>query len=217
MFEINFKWLLASRYVVRPVGRSPHRDLAIYPAEGATITSHRPLEQNPALYAEFADLDGSKQACLEFANKYGLLQADLAHSADNPGAVETLSVWKARITQVKEIIHRCELSRADPAEAFRRFGKKDASLFGADFYLSIKNRNSPATLEVRASCLFAAIELQAVTSVLEGRKSVQCIECSGRFQVGSGARRSQSKFCSTRCKDAYHNRIKAQARRTNHA
>ena len=29
--------------------------------------------------------------------------------------------------------------------------------------------------------------------------------------------RSQSKFCSTRCKDSFHNRLKAQSRRTDHA
>jgi hypothetical protein len=44
-----------------------------------------------------------------------------------------------------------------------------------------------------------------------------CFECSRPFEIGRGARRLHSKFCSTRCKDNYHNRLKAQARRTDHA
>lgn len=227
MFEIDLEWPIASRYVVQPAKpqkylwpgkRLLRPDVAIYPAEDATITSHRPLDHNPALYAEFAKLNGSERACLQFAHKYGLPQADLRNRAHYPASLETLRVWKAQIKLVRDIINRCELSRSNPQEAFRRFGKKDMWLFGVvELYLSVKSRNSPATLDVRPRNLFAAIQLQAIAAILTGRKSVQCIECSTPFEIGRGARRSQAKFCSTRCKDSYHNRLKAQARRMDHA
>jgi hypothetical protein len=222
MFEIDLEWSVASQYVLQPVRQGPTRDLAIYPAKGAKIARYRPLEQYPALYAEFAKLDGSKQTCLQFAHKYGLLFADLMRPlglGNDPGVFETLKNWKGSIKNVSEIIQRCELSRTNPAEAFRQFGKQDKSLFGVDLYLSIKSPNSPATLDVRGvRFLVAAIELQAIQSILNARKSVQCIECTTWFEIGGGARRSQSKFCSTRCKDNWHNRLKkAQARRTDHA
>jgi endogenous inhibitor of DNA gyrase (YacG/DUF329 family) len=220
MFEIGLEWSIASQYVLRSVGRGSTRDLAIYPAEGAKVARYRPLEQYPALYAVFTKLDGSKESCLQFAHKYGLLFADLTRPlglGNDPGVLETLRNWKGYIKEVGEIIRRCELSRANPAEAFRRFGKKDKLLFGAEFHLSIKSSNSPATLDVRGTNLVGALELQAIQSILEGRTSFQCIECTRPFEVGAGARRSHSKFCSTRCKDSYHNRLKAEARRNHHA
>ena len=220
MFEIDLEWSVASQYVLRSVGRGPTRDLAIYPAKGAKIVRYRPVEQYPTLYAEFAELDGSKQTCLQFAHKYGLLFADLTRPlglGNNPGVFETLRNWKDSIEDVRDIIRRCELSRANPPEAFRQFGKRDKSLFGVDLYLSIKGPHSPATLDIRGTVLRSAIELQAIASILGGRRSVKCIECSTWFEIGGGARRSQSKFCSTRCKDSYHNRLKAQPRRTDNA
>jgi hypothetical protein len=217
MFEIDLDWAVASKYVLQPVGRRSTRDLAICPAKDADITPYRPVEQCPALYAEFAKLDGSKKACLEFAHKYGLLYTDLKLAAVgrgvDPRVFETLRHWRAHIATVKEIINRCELSRTNPSEAFRQFVKKDKSLFGVELYLSVKSANSPASLDVRGVSLASAIELQAIQSILEGHRSQQCIECPRWFQIGVGARRSQSKFCSIRCKDNYHNRLKAEARR----
>jgi hypothetical protein len=215
MFEIDLEWSFASQYVLRPVGRGRTRDLAIYPAEGAKITRYRPLEKNPAVYAEFAKLDGCKQSCLQFAERYGLL----FFNSESPVAeVETLRHWNFHIQRIKEIIHLCELSRSNSAEAFRQFGKQDIELyFDGRIFLSIKSSNSPATFDLRAVHLISAIEMQAIASILADRRSVQCIECSTWFEIGGGARRSQSKFCSMRCKDSYHNRLKAQARRTSHA
>jgi hypothetical protein len=196
---------------MRPTLRALNtRELAIYPAEGAEITRYRPLQKYPALYTEFAKLDGCEQSCLQFAKKYGLL-------FDN-GADETLGVWNGQIQRISETINLCKLSRSDPAEAFRRFGKQSIELwFDARMFLSIKSSNSAATLDVRAVNLISAIEMQAITSILADHRSVQCIECPTWFEIGGGARRSQSKFCSKRCKDRYHNRLKAEARRTSHA
>jgi hypothetical protein len=223
MFEIDLEWSFASQYELRPVGQGPTRDLAIYPAEGAKITRYRPLEQYPALHAEFAKLDGGEQSCLQFAEKYGLLQVDASARPHEQiinfiGAAETLGFWNHYIQRVNEIIYLCELSRRNPAEAFRQFGKHSIELlFDGRIDLSIKGSSSPATLDVRVVNLISAIEMQAIASILADRKSVQCIECSTWFEIGGGARRSQSKFCSMRCKDSYHNRLKAQARRTSHA
>jgi hypothetical protein len=157
-----------------------------------------------------------------FAHKYGQLHSEVTRFPTHPdsvgvGALETLRMWKISISIVRDIIGVCELSRTNPREAFRRFAKQDIRLWGVELFISVKSRNSPATVDVRAPNLAAAIQLQAVAAILEGRKSAQCIECGTWFQIGAGARRSQSKFCSTRCKDTYHNRLKAQARRTDHA
>jgi hypothetical protein len=212
MLEINLDWPVASQYVVRK-SRSRKGERAIYVAENATIALTRPLDENESLYAEFADLDGSEKACLKFAHKYGTVLTDLRYAPSDPGQQECLGDWRGFIENIRDVIQRCELSRDNPREAFRQFGKKDKWLFGAELSLSIKSSNSPATLEMCAGNLLGGMQLQAIQSILQGRKSVQCIECTGPFLIGGGARRSQSKFCSTRCKDSYHNRLKAQARR----
>jgi hypothetical protein len=211
MFEIDLPWDVASRHVLRPV-TTPKRDFAISPAEGAAIIRRRPLEDNPSLYAEFAELDGSKQSCLQFAQKYGLLIIEPPTHLD-PGKLETLSLWRDRIEAVRDIIQRCGLSRTDPAEAFRQFAKEDVLVGGVDLYLSVKSPKSPASLDVRATTLLHGIRLQAVQSILGGRRSMQCIECSKWFEIGVGARRALSKFCSTHCKDNYHNRLKTLKRK----
>jgi len=217
MLEINLDWPVASQYVVRKC-RVLRGERAIYIAENSTITLRRPLDENPSLYAEFVKLDGSEKACLNFAHRYGTLRFDPRYpgfdTTADPGVFETLSGWRDSIKNVQDIIQRCGLSRDNPREAFRQFGKKDKSLSGVELSLSIKNSISPATLEMRADRLIAGMQLQAIQAILlEGHRSVQCIECSRPFLIGGGARRSQSKFCSTRCKDSYHNRLKAQARR----
>jgi hypothetical protein len=68
MFDIDLLWPLASEYVARPA-RASDNDIAIYVAEKATITLHRPLDQNPSLYLELANLDGSEQACHEICSQ----------------------------------------------------------------------------------------------------------------------------------------------------
>ena len=214
MMEINLEWPVASHYVVRK-SRATKGQRAIYVAENAAIRLRRPLDENPSLYAEFAKLDGSEKACLNFAHRYGTLLFDPRNpNAMDPADTERLRIWRGFIENMRDIIQRCELSRANPKEAFRQFGKKDRAVVGVELSLSIKSSNSPATLEVRAASLITGMELQAIQAILlEGRKSVQCIECSRPFLIGGGARRSQSKFCSARCKDSYHNRLKAQVRR----
>jgi hypothetical protein len=77
----------------------------------------------------------------------------------------------------------------------------------------LQGPRAPPFLSMRCNSLLGAIQVQAVQSILGGRKSVQCLECSTWFEVGAGARRSSAKFCSDQCKDRFHNRQK-RGRRT---
>jgi len=216
MFELDLEWPVATEYVVRAATR-PRGDRAIYVGKNAAYTLRKPLEENPKLYLEFANLDGSESACLKFAHSYGAI-SDLRYPREEPGTLDSLSQWRGHIQNIQNIIKLCELGRARPAEAFRLFGKRDKLLLGGlEAYVSIESPKSPPTLNIRCGYLLAGIELQAVQSILGGRTTVKCIECSRWFEIGAGARRSQSKFCSTRCKDNYHNQLKAEAKRSRHA
>lgn len=217
MFEIDLEWPVASKYVAR-AAKEPRGDRAIYVARDATFETRRPFDENPNLFAEFADLDGSEQSCLQFAHKYGTLIADPRKPILDPGLLELLTQWRGQVQNIRNIIDFCKIGRARPAEALRRFGKRDISLYGGlNASLSIVSPKAPPTLNIRCEFFLAALELQAIQSILSGRDVVKCFECSNPFEIGVGARRSQSKFCSTRCKDNYHNRLKAEAKRSRHA
>src|SRR6516165_7514333 len=120
MFELDFEWPVATGYVVR-AATGPRGDRAIYVAKNATYTLRKPLVENPKLYLEFANLDGSESACLKFAHEYGAM-SDLRYPLRDPPAIDSLSQWQGLIISVREIIKFCELGRARPAEAFRQFG-----------------------------------------------------------------------------------------------
>jgi hypothetical protein len=215
MFELDLEWPVATEYVVRAATR-PRGDRAIYVGKNAAYTLRKPLEENPKLYLEFANLDGSESACLKFAHSYGAI-SDLRYPLQDPGTLDSLSQWRGHIQNIRDIIKLCELGRARPSEAFRLFGKRDKLLGGLQAYVSMESPRFPPTLKIRCEDLVPGIELQAVQSILGGRTTVQCIECPRWFEIGAGARRSQSKFCSTRCKDKHHNRLKAEAKRSRHA
>jgi hypothetical protein len=206
MFEIDLNWPIASGYLVRPSAAIPG-EASLCPEDGATITWHRPLEANPLLYREFAHLDGSEQSCLGFAQKNGLLFHRSARRGD------LLSLWRQYIEHLKHVIKFCELGSTNPRQAVRQFGQGKIGLL-AKFYpaLSLQGPRAPPVLLMRCDSLLGAIQMQAVQSILGGRKSVQCMECSIWFEIGPGARRSLAKFCSNQCKDRFHNRQKKEGR-----
>jgi hypothetical protein len=206
MFQIDLLWPLASQYELRPI----ENKIAICPTGDATFNRHRPLELNPSLYVEFLRLDGSEQSCLDFAHKYGLL---LISNPKSLIAGEAVSEWRAQIAYLQDIIAFCEFGRSNPRKAWREFGNVERGLY-AEFVpsLSMQGPRAPPVLSVRSTSLLGAITLQAILSTLEGRKSVQCLQCSKFFEVGPGARRSLAKFCSRRCTDAYHNSLKSKGK-----
>jgi hypothetical protein len=204
MFEIDLKWPIASGYTVRP-SAALKGESALYPEDGATITWHRPLETKPLLYREFASLDGSKQSCLGFARRNGLL----FHRSHREG--DLLRLWRQYVEHLKHVIEFCELGISNPRQAVRQFGQEKIGPL-AKFYpsLSLQGPRAPPVLSMRCDSLLGAIQMQAVQSILGGRKSAQCVECSTWFEIGPGARRSSAKFCSDQCKDRFHNRQKRE-------
>jgi hypothetical protein len=219
MFEVDLKWPVASDYVVRPtVAYGVEGEPALYPAKGATVTLQRPLEANPSLYREFAQLDGSEQVCLAFARKNGLLwtiPGGLLGTMPS-GAIghEALIFWKAWIERIRRLIEFCEIGATNPRQALRQFGAGEFPLLEdrVGLALSLEGPRRPPVLSMSCKSLLSAIELQAIHSILGGRKSLKCWECSTWFEVGPGARRSVAKFCSRRCTDKFHNRQKKQVR-----
>jgi hypothetical protein len=203
MFAIDLDWQVASRYELREVVRSEgETEIAICPAQGATVTLQRPIEQSLGLYIELAGLDGSEQSCLEFAHKYGLLI-----NSDAQG----LSHWMMCVEDLRHTISICQLGSSNPRQAWKQFGNQEHDLaISFTPVIAMQGPLAPPLFLLRYTSLFDAIEFQAVQSILGGRMPMQCLECSTWFEIGGGGRRrSQAKFCSRRCKDRFHNRLKS--------
>src|SRR5262245_21436823 len=59
----------------------------------------RPLEIYSSIYADFAQLDGSPNACLTFASRWGLLRVPARDDAE-----EDLDFWRAEIRKMRSWI-----------------------------------------------------------------------------------------------------------------
>ena len=99
---IDFDWSRGRAYeiVVPPLRRAKKDPFALSVDEphvtqtGDAFDPMRPLEAHPDLFMDFAKLNGSAEACADFAGKWGLLE-----KRANAGGIiqERLSFWRKRI------------------------------------------------------------------------------------------------------------------------
>src|ERR1700687_3416929 len=71
--------------------------------------SYRPIEEVTGLFLEFADLEPTEGAIVEFANKYGMLEiGDHTFAPSDFGAVplhgETLEWWRGKIETLRSAV-----------------------------------------------------------------------------------------------------------------
>jgi hypothetical protein len=97
----GYSWVEHSR-----VGqRMPWFELAEAPSphEGVESRSYAPLREYTGLFRTLADTAGTREAVLEFANRYGRLGL----------AEESLQAWTDEIWALRQAVHLWELVRAD--------------------------------------------------------------------------------------------------------
>src|SRR5262249_52509137 len=154
-----------------------------------------PLDDKPALYAEFLDLDASEPSILQFANRYGLLEHNIAKETTWMGSgsifpsiapysdtswqwSEPISAWSDGIRMLKRLHEFIKEARSQPREVFRRRERfhLNAPLAVA---LEMKNPKDLPVIDLRPSgTLLDALELQCLQAFFAGRSSYQCAECS---------------------------------------
>ena len=171
--------------------------------------------EHAGLFREFAALDQTPEAIVGFAARYGLLwqeNADFEHYEDR---------WLVPIAEVRAMISTYDQAMAadDPEESKECF-EAIWALFNSgrirprfvvrihpDHDLAIPNK---CWTEPVPENLMAAIWLQLADQVSHGTKFKRCENCPKWFPVGPSTRTKPSKrFCSTRCRVAWHTRHKA--------
>ncbi len=154
-----------------------------------------------ALYLEFAQLDATPEACLAFAEKYGLL-CKPAGVTYRPS--EELSFWRSEIKRMllnigslPNVIVRADFSSR---MVYAKVGKMDVLLVpgpGVD---------APPVMVIEPCDLLQAMNLEMAHFISGGGRLIPCRNCGLIFQAGrAGGKRSIAQFHSDECKYAFHN------------
>jgi hypothetical protein len=150
------------------------------------------------LYLEFAQLDGSPDACVAFAEKYGLL-CEPAKLTKPPS--EELSFWKAEIRRmlVSARMLPTRIRTVNSRGTFAKVGNVDVLLVpgaGAD---------ALPRMVMEPSNLLQAMNLEMAHRISGGARLAQCRNCGILFQSGAGGKRAVAQFHSNECRIAFHN------------
>ena len=169
--------------------------------KGKRFRTKYPLQFNTSLYRDFAALDGSAEACVDFANKVGLLTCE----ADAEG--EPLSLWQGQIKKMQRAIERW---LTDPLT----LGVNEKGEIKVGDLVAVLRPTPPdgkLAMRVGPRHLLGGMELQLGAAVGKGHELKHCKQCNQLFEIGPGAKRSHAEFCTPKCQTDFNN---AKKRRT---
>jgi hypothetical protein len=150
------------------------------------------------LFLEFSQLDGSEEACVGFAEKWGLLTQRAYSTGDLPS--EDISVWRTAIRTMKAHVRMLPqvVRVANSRGTFAKVGKVDVLL--------VPGTGPAATpvLVMEPGDLLQAMNLQMAQFVAGGGVPAICRECGRPFGAGGQGKRSDAKFCGDSCRNRFH-------------
>jgi hypothetical protein len=152
-----------------------------------------------ALYLQFAQLDRSADACVSFAEKYGLLTEKAVSSA--PPA-EDLRFWQAEIRAMSANVKMLPrvIRVANSRGTYSKIGKIDVLLVPGE------GIDAPPVMVMEPGNLLDAMKLEMAHFISGGGRLVPCKNCGIIFQAGrSGGKRAIAQFHTDDCKRAFHN------------
>jgi hypothetical protein len=198
MIDISFQWTRSLGYEcvgtgnmrrIQPTGKK--RD---EPFEPLRIQTEKPL------YLRFAELDGSEEACLRFAQAWGLLLSEKQTEG------ERLSDWRDSIREMKNAVSALGALDEQPGGIVRRAKPGAmAKITTLDVLLRSGDQGSRPALVLKPRHLQDAMYLQLGKFVAGDGSVGVCKQCNGWFERGAGdSRRSIAIFCSEKCKNRFH-------------
>jgi hypothetical protein len=197
--KIDFEWNRA--YSRRPGAAAYEIKNGKIVQIGERKQSYSPLKFG-TLYLEFAQLDGTPEACLAFAEKYGLLCAP-ARFANRPS--EELSFWKSEIKRMLLNIRSLPTAivRVDFSPRggmYARVGKMNVLLVAGP------GVGAPPVMVIEPEDLLQAMNLEMAHFISGGGRLILCRNCGLMFQAGrAGSKRVIAQFHNDECKHAFHN------------
>jgi hypothetical protein len=178
----------------------PHRcalDGGVIRQVGRGRDNHwEPLKHVPDLYLKFAELDGSGEACMDFAGKYGLLTTPA-----KIGAAERVEGWQPEIRKMKGLISMVGTvgTHTHSYRMIMRVTEVTVALLSGEPGGDVK-----PTLVLQPKNLLDAMKVQLASAAAGGVSLHTCAQCGRWFPVGDKAKRSVARFCSDRCRLRFH-------------
>ena len=166
-----------------------------------------PIKHDPKLYLRFIEIEDDPEAHQTFVNTFGPITyrhhpnpQDDEDWEKHHETEETGTIYD-HVLYVQSIVESWRLaSRAASADIESSY----SSNLNASLRLS--ETGDGLTLQLHPPRLFEAITLQLGQAISTGRSLRTCEWCSKLFEIGGAAKRVSSKFCSTPCRMAHHNR-----------
>ena len=166
----------------------------------------RLLDEHPALFRSFADLDLTPASVLEFITRHGFLE----------WPVESLSKWYFQIERMRKCVREWEngRKRGDLSQLVHQFN--DKSLLGETGILErltarihLPSDPGAASFGISPPTLLSALWLQFALTICNQRQLRQCKYCCKWYPYGAGTGKRQSgHFCTQRCYQAHHYRMR---------
>jgi hypothetical protein len=155
---------------------------------------------NTGLYLEFSRLNESEEACIGFAEKWGLLTKRAYSTGELPS--EDLSFWRAEIKKMRIYVQMLPkfIRVANLRGTFAKVGTVDVLLVPGS------GPKATPVLVMEPGDLLQAMNLEMAQFVAGGGSLISCQYCGNYFQAGRrGDKRAIAKFCHEECKHAFHN------------
>lgn len=154
---------------------------------------YRPLEDYPAMFREFADVELNPDGVVSFANKYGSPVGD--RTGYYGMALEFIYLY---IEDMRNAVEKYE--RGDMDAVVTPWAVADAHLM----FDRIPGRETP-NLFIQPQTLKDAMWFQFAQMVSGNMQIRKCAQCPSWFAFGSGTgRRKSALYCSDKCRKAAH-------------
>jgi hypothetical protein len=190
-------------------------------ARGEANRWRNPVAENPDLFRRFALLPETPAGCIEFANEHGLLFGvgyEPICSVDRDPAREpgefcmevprdSIGEWLQQIRRLRRLVDGW--NRARKAGETTALDYRD--MRSPRLVVDLIARAGKPGLSQRPDCLLSAIDLQFYQAVAGMTDLRECEECGDWFECGpGGGRRTVSRFCTSRCRDKFHNKRRSK-------
>src|SRR6266851_51646 len=210
MIDIGFEWMRGLKYeCIEEDGTRIIRQVEVPGVKKRTQLSEPLKHTTMPLYKRFAELDGSADACVEFATACGLLK-----TRAGVGASERLDGWQREIKKLRALMTMLSVDdqarerNEQPGGVVRTANSRRVRLKMTNIEVALLSGPSdplggvsrPA-LVLQPQNLLDAMYLQLAKFVAGDGVLRRCKQCDNWFECGaSEARRSLALFCSPQCK-----------------
>jgi hypothetical protein len=182
---------------------------------GGNLRLISPISLHKSLFMEFSCLAETPEACIDFANRFGMMEYPDVFFSENPQSFlgnkdkigEEFDIWVVAIRQLRWLVeeHSIGLSLGTVLDDIGTRTSVYVNLVHDPHDGLIKLNLTPGTLD-------QALILQFFQAATSGRDHIQCASprCGKWFEVGPGGKRRGAKTCSDRCRYDLNNIARAE-------